>query len=272
MWTVIKNLSKINKKNYQSLKKLKNEIDKFKPEIVISDFEPYSVHYGRKKKIKIIGFDNEHYISEGKYNLPGKYKVQQLISRFIISFYKTEKLIIFTLPGQQLKKNSSAKRVMPVIKEELIKSKAKIGKHILVYNSIINDSEKHKIFSQFNERFIVFGPYKNKVQGNIALREFNEKEFNKALISAKAVITFGGINVISEAIYLKKPLLVIPIKNQFEQALNALYIKENKYGEFYEELTEKGLKHFLNNLDNYRVKSYKPGNKELFNLIDKELK
>ena len=46
------------------------------------------------------------------------------------------------------------------------------------------------------------------------------------LKQTKAIITNGGFTVISEALYLKKPIFSIPIKNQFEQALNAKFVEK----------------------------------------------
>src|SRR3989344_6063018 len=87
--TVLKNIGKISKKNYYSLKRLKTKIDHFAPEVIISDFEPFSIYYGKDRKLKILGFDNEHYLIEGKLDVPEKYKIEFLKNRFVVSFYKT---------------------------------------------------------------------------------------------------------------------------------------------------------------------------------------
>ncbi len=57
-----------------------------------------------------------------------------------------------------------------------------------------------------NEKFIIYGFYKNKNLGNVILKDFSEKEFYGDLSACKAVITNGGFTLISEALYLKKPV------------------------------------------------------------------
>ncbi len=266
--TLFKNFKKLNKKNREINSKLKYEIDKFSPDIIISDFEPYTFSYAKKNNIKLISFDNEHYLSEGIIDIPLKYKIHYLISRIYMSGYKADYLLIFTLPGQELKKHSKARKVNPVIRDSLLNIKSKNGRYILVYTSIINEKNKLEVLTKINEKFVIFGNYKDKEKKNLTFRSFNEKEFERALAGCKAVITFGGINLISEAIYMKKPLLVVPIKNHIEQVVNASYVKDNNYGEFYDELREDNIKDFLNKLGYYKTKKFNPGNNELFKMIN----
>lgn len=270
--TILKNIKKISMKNYNSLKRIKGKIDLFKPEIVISDFEAFSIYYAGDKKLKVIGFDNEHYILDGNFNVPGKYKVSYLKSKIIVNFYNINASIIYLLPDQKLNENSKAFSLMPVLRNEIIKSKPKNNDYILVYTSVIKHEKIFEVFKKFNEKFIIFGDWEDKKYKNLVFKKFNEKEFLRFLLNCKAIITTAGINLISEAIYLGKPILALPIKNQFEQILNALYVKENNYGEYCEDITENILKYFLKNLSNYKKYSFVPGNKNLFNLVEKLIK
>ena len=269
--TILKNIRKFSPKNYGLLKKLKAKIDKFEPQIVISDFEPFSIYYSKDNKIKCVSFDNEHYITEGELNFPKKYNMDYLKTKFIINFYKTDEIAITIFPGQKIRKNSIGKTLMPLIRESL-NNPNRNKEYVLVYTSIIKNPEIYKIFKKLNEKFLIFGAEENKKEDNLYFKIFSNKEFDYVLLNCKAVITTGGMNLISEAIYLGKPILVIPIKNHFEQILNALYVKENNYGEFYDELNEENLSNFLNNLNKYKIESFKPGNKEAFKLVENIIK
>ena len=55
----------------------------------------------------------------------------------------------------------------------------------------------------------------------------------------------------SEAIYLGKPIYTIPVKKQFEQLVNAIYMKKLGYGVFHEQITKESFEEFLSNLDFY---------------------
>ena len=56
----------------------------------------------------------------------------------------------------------------------------------------------------------------------------------------------------SEALYLKKPYLALPLKGQFEQVLNALFLKQAGYGTYSDDLQTEEVSDFLNNQDLYR--------------------
>jgi uncharacterized protein (TIGR00661 family) len=51
------------------------------------------------------------------------------------------------------------------------------------------------------------------------------------LASAKAVISTAGFTLISEALYLQKPMLLMPNGGIFEQTLNAIYLEREGLGE-----------------------------------------
>ena len=48
------------------------------------------------------------------------------------------------------------------------------------------------------------------------------------------MIAGGGFTVMGEAVYLHKPMLAVPLSNQFEQVLNAKYLQYLGYGRYAE--------------------------------------
>ena len=107
---------------------------------------------------------------------------------------------------------------------------------------------------------------------NLYFKSFNEKDFLEDLSKCKYVILNGGFTVISEALYLKKPILAIPVKEQFEQYFNALSIKKEGYGTYVKEIKVNDIEQFENNLFVYKnnlSKLEKWDDKELFELIEK---
>ena len=68
--------------------------------------------------------------------------------------------------------------------------------------------------------------------GALVFRPFSETVFLDDLRSARAVIAGGGFSLLSECVYLHKPVLSIPVEGQFEQVLNARYLEKLGYGEY----------------------------------------
>jgi uncharacterized protein (TIGR00661 family) len=106
---------------------------------------------------------------------------------------------------------------------------------------------------KLDDKFIVYGFNKDEVDGNLTYRSFNEEQIFEDMRTAKAIIVNGGFTMISEAIYLKKPIYSTPAHKNFEQILNGFYVEKLGFGEYHDELKVEEIKAFLNNLDVYQA-------------------
>ena len=86
-------------------------------------------------------------------------------------------------------------------------------------------------------------------EGNLIFKPFSEAGFIDDLRTARGVVGGGGYTLMSEAVYLKKPMLSVPIGGQFEQVLNALYLQKLNYGMHAKALDGKVLGEFLDRVD-----------------------
>jgi uncharacterized protein (TIGR00661 family) len=94
------------------------------------------------------------------------------------------------------------------------------------------------------------------------------------LASARAVVSNGGLSLIGEAVYLGKPIFSVPVRNQYEQILNARYLEELGYGLAAERIEADVLGLFLKEAPKYaaRVSRHRQdGNRELFDIVDRLL-
>lgn len=86
---------------------------------------------------------------------------------------------------------------------------------------------------------------------------------------------YNSFTLITEALYFGKPILAQPIQGQFEQIINAYYLKKLGYGMHVDELDEHDIELFLNNLNVYErnLKKYKcKDEKKILRKIDTILK
>jgi len=190
-----------------------------------------------------------------------------------VSMFGADKYLIYDFSDKQVN-NSRVLFLKPLIQEGIQKQQPKIGEHIFVYQTSISTEFICEILKQFDETFIVYGFNKNHVDGNIIFKTFNDDEFYTDIATCKAIITNGGFTVISEALYLKKPVLSLPIRHQFEQVLNGQFVQNLGFGEYHLEFNEEKLRKFLAKLDEYRdnLQSYNHGEqKETLNTIEREI-
>ncbi|MEK6932314.1 MAG: glycosyltransferase family protein [Nanoarchaeota archaeon] len=230
-------------------------IHEFKPDFVISDWEPFAL------------FVKNSYLI---WNYKPKYSKANNLSLIIQK--------VFLNAGYFTARVLRKKIIIPsLIKENNIKNYIYTG---LILRSIpdkIKSFEKYKDFiivmiggskyglemarkiknisSGFNEKFIFFG-YKCKSKNCIGYKEFKD-DYLSYLRSCKAVISLGGYSGISESVFFRKPNLAFPIKNHLEQYTSVEefkdYIEIGDIESSKEELEVK-LKKFLINLGNMKKK------------------
>jgi len=117
----------------------------------------------------------------------------------------------------------------PVIKEEFINADVTDLKHVSVY---LPSFQQHCLFETFTKlSHIQFHWFLERVESirvekNITYYPINQALFNKSLLSCHGLITGGGFETPSEALYLGKKLISIPVKNHYEQQCNSAALKK----------------------------------------------
>lgn len=223
-----------------------------RPKVIITDFEPLSAYTGLILRIPVISFDNQHIITDTK--IPNnKEKSSKFLYKIIVHLmvpFPKEKIITSFFYPKVLTKN--AVLVSPVIREIITKQKIKEGGELVVYLSIKNDLVL-KTLEKSKNKCIIYGKTNLKSSKFIKIKNFDEEQFAHDMANARAVICNAGMTTLSEAIYLKKPVLCIPVSGQIEQEINAHYLQKIGYGSSKSEINKKIIKEFLNNLDVYRA-------------------
>lgn len=269
--TIKENIKKF-PKNLLIQKKFKKLIKEFKPDLCLSDMEPIVPILSFWNKLPLISIDNQHRLTNLKMNVPKEYKKDFLLAKNVVNtFIRTANyfIVISFTNAQKIKKNTII--VPPIIREEVKKLKPEYKKKILIYLTK-KDKKTIKILQEIKERFIIYGYNIKKKQKNL---EFRKREtFLQDLKQCKAIIASSGFSLMSEAIYLNKPYLAIPLQGQFEQTLNSLFLKKAKFGDYTDNLCKEDINNFLKNLEKYKknLKKYNPDYNKIFKSLDKILK
>jgi len=112
----------------------------------------------------------------------------------------------------------------PVIRKEIRNAEVKNKGHYTVYLPSYDDEKLIKRLKKISDvKWHVFSKHtkqKHKVK-NIRIKPINNESFIKSLASSEGILCGAGFETPAEALYLNKKLMVIPMKNQFEQHCNA---------------------------------------------------
>lgn len=204
------------KKVYKEIKTLPvKEYD-----LVINDFEPISAWACLFRNVPIISLSNQNALLNEKNSAFKKFRLERLI----IKYYAPAKNKF----GFHFKTHSSS-TFLPIIRKEIRYRNITNKGHYTVYLPSYSDEKIVKILSKIKDiKWQVFSKKTKEHQffHNITILPINDDAFIRSMASAKGVICGAGFATPTEALYLRKKLLVIPMKNQYEQQCNAVTLKE----------------------------------------------
>ncbi|MEK6800463.1 MAG: glycosyltransferase family protein [Nanoarchaeota archaeon] len=272
--TVFNNLKKIegNIKNFDEIMK---RVRKFEPQLAISDMEPMVPIIRHLLKIPLICFDNQHRLTHLKLNVPKKYKTEYNLAKYFVrkTVSRADYYVILSFAkGKPVKDMKKVYVADPILRDKITKLKIEERNFILVYLTK-KDEKILNILRKLDENFVVYGYDIDKQEGNIRFKKAGEG-FLDDLRRCLGIIASAGFTLMSEAIYLKKPYYAIPLKGQFEQTLNALFLKQEKLGDFSEDPKIEDIRRFLNKLKGYKVelRNYKINPRDAVDALDKAIK
>lgn len=188
--------------------------------LIVNDFEPVSAWACKLQGIECVSLSHQAAFKSKKVPRPKTLDWGKLI----LSRYAPTKHHI----GFHFDRYDSFIHT-PVIRSEIRAMKTENLGHYTVYLPAIDDKRLVKLFNKLPEvKWEVFSKHSKVAyqEGNVSVEPINNEKFNKSLASCEGLFTGGGFEGPSEALYLKKKLLVAPMRFQFEQQCNAYALKQ----------------------------------------------
>jgi uncharacterized protein (TIGR00661 family) len=189
-------------------------------DLVISDFEPVSAWACRKKGKPCIGLSHQSAVLN-KY--APKPSARDLIGDLILRNYAPATVSY----GFHFEKYG-AEVFTPVIRSEIRKPIPEIKPYYTVYLPAYSDKRILNVLSKIkNIEWQVFSKHtKNTYRKlNVFIRPIENDAFITSLLGCTGMLCGAGFETPAEALYLKKKLLVIPMKGQYEQQCNAAVLQ-----------------------------------------------
>jgi uncharacterized protein (TIGR00661 family) len=279
--TLLENLKGAVKGFPENIRAYFDLVDEFKPEVVVSDFESFSYLYATNHMLPVISVDNMQIINRCRHP-------PELLDGYEKDFELTKSIVKAKLPGcfhyliatffyPELRKDRTT--LLPsILRPEIVAAKSEPGEHLLVYQTSTTNTDLLGALEQSGLPCRVYGVRRgidaDQVEGNLTFRPFSEAGFIDDLRTARAVVAGGGYTLMSEAVYLQKPVLSLPVRGQFEQTLNALYLQQLGYGHHAEVLDQATLERFLADIPRCgeALKGYvQDGNRLMLAALDEQL-
>ncbi|MGY5353865.1 glycosyltransferase family protein [Wenyingzhuangia sp. IMCC45467] len=215
LWKTVKN------SDFNKFRKEMNKINIQQYDLVINDFEPLSAWASKLNDIPCVSMSHQAAVKAKESPKPKKrdYVGERILKRYAptTNYY-----------GFHFKKYNS-NIFTPVIRKEIRNLNSTSGNHYTVYLPAYGDEKLISFFNQFKEtNWQVFSKHTKKAykNGNVSITPIDNTAFIKSFETCKGIICGAGFETPAEALYLKKKLLVVPMKNQYEQQCNAQALLE----------------------------------------------
>lgn len=212
---------------------VRSEIDRFAPDVVISDSEAWTHRVARKLEIGRISFDHYGIMAYCRIGMTPLQRLiadmESLVYRMIVC--KPDRIIAAAFyPGKPRRKGVNV--VGAILRKEVRQMAPTNGDYLLTYcsNADIHFTEQvEEALKQLDCPVLVYGPKRTGTRDNLEFRPISNQQFIKDLAGCKAVFSTAGNQLISEAIHFGKPLLLIP-EQALEQRLNARFVENWNIG------------------------------------------
>ncbi|MEQ8908496.1 MAG: glycosyltransferase family protein [Vicingaceae bacterium] len=210
---------------------MKNHLNRFMTEVkkvpvekydlIINDFEPLSAWAAYIKGKPCVGLSNQVAIKTDETAAAVK---EDLIGKFILAHYAP------TSAEYGFHYEPYAPHIFsPLIRKEVRQLEVSDKGHYTVYLPAYDDQRIIRKLSLLSDvQWEVFSKHSKKeyTHENVHIYPVQHQRFLQSMASSSGVLCAAGFGTTTEALFLKKKLLVIPQKQQYEQVCNALALKK----------------------------------------------
>ncbi|MFI5164238.1 MAG: glycosyltransferase family protein [Bacteroidia bacterium] len=216
----------------KSLKLIRAKIKEHQPDIIINFYDPLAglLYFFNPPSMPMICIAHQYIYHHPGFEFPKGRFMDMLTLKFytmLTSIGSAKKLALSFYPINNNERNSIV-AMPPLLRSEVFQQEIKNDGYLLAYLLNIGYMEEiiewHKknpeteihCFTDRKEGEEVFH-YSDKLH----FHKLNDKKFLEMMSGAKALITTAGFESVCEAMYLGKPVFMVPVEGHYEQYCNA---------------------------------------------------
>jgi uncharacterized protein (TIGR00661 family) len=230
----------------------------FQPDLAICDVEPWTHQVAARLGVPRISFDHFGILAYCKPPMPWADRVRCIrdIAAYRALTGRPDRVIVSSFYDAP-SRFPSARCVGALLRDDVLKFKSVRGDYLLAY---FNKGE-HQYTSHVEEALqraglpvLAYGTSRAGVDGNVTYRPPGNASFLEDLARSRAVLSTAGNQLVGEALYFRKPMLVHP-ERCVEQRLNAAAVSRLGIGEEirHEDISARAIERFLQGARGYEA-------------------
>ena len=218
---------------FRALQFIHQSVQRIQPDLIISFYETYGGIYNilYRSKVPMICIAHQYLLLHSKFIFPKNSLFNRIVINLnsrITSLQATKRL---ALSFREIDSESKLKItvVPPLLRKEVLNLQTSTGNFFLVYMT------HHSLSKQIIDWHLAHPevhlhcfwdnadvPNILQFDGTLTFHRINSDKYLQMLASCKALVTTAGFESVCEAMYLGKPVMMVPVPNHFEQECNAL--------------------------------------------------
>jgi uncharacterized protein (TIGR00661 family) len=184
-------------------------------DLIVNDFEPVTAWACRIQKVKSVSLSHQCSFVSKNTPRPAKWNFAEVFFKY---YSPTDYHI-----GFHFDKYADFIHT-PVIRSQIRSLQPGNKGHYTVYLPAYDDRTLVKYLKQIDVPWQIFSKRQKTTyqEGNVQVNPVNNESFNQSMANCEGLLTGGGFEGPAEALFLQKKVLMIPMKDQYEQQCNAL--------------------------------------------------
>ncbi len=216
----------------KSIRQIDAVLSEHKPDAIINFYDPLIglYYFFKKPTIPFICIAHQYLFLHPKFIFPTGHRVDRMAVRTfskLTALRSTRKLAIsFYSMDNPVKSNISV--VPPLLRKDVFEQTEAHKDYYLIY--LLNSGYKDEIvkWHQQNQHIEAHcfcdmpETYDTLKYGeNLYFHKLNDKKFLELMAGTKGLVSTAGFESVCEAMYLGKPVFMVPVEGHFEQFVNA---------------------------------------------------
>lgn len=234
--TLTINLSKY-KTFLRSVKSIDKIVKEEQPDTIINFYDFLGGLYFMLKRPSInhVVIAHQFLLNHSEFEFPkGRiYDKTSLLSGNKLAGFRATKILGLSFAHMADEPNRKLYVVPPLLREIVKDQSASLKDHFLVY--MVNHGYSKEVY-EFHEKHPEVPihcfwdkkdePAELRIDETLTFHQLNDTKFIEYMASCRGYLTTAGFESVCEAMYLGKPVLMVPVKGHYEQSCNALDAKK----------------------------------------------
>jgi len=240
------------------IRRLQRDIEAEQPELVITDFEPSLPRAAERCGVPFISLNHQHFLVTYDLSSIPSYLQRHVgfMARVVRTYYsgQVETIVssFFFPPLKPIYREVA--QIGVLLRPEIVRASRRHGAHIVAYLRRFASSTLLGALEQCGCEVRVYGLGAGPRRGSLRFFDVDAFRFVEDLATSRALISTAGNQLVGEALFLEKPVLALPECGNFEQHINAYFLRQSGAGMSVamERIRPAHIHAFLHRLDDFR--------------------